>query len=365
MEIVSWPGSRAISLHSGTTVTTRSPSSAAHRLHRHAKPAREPLRSRSATLTAWLVALLTFAGVVALFLHVSELEQLGRLLRHIRWRWLLVAAGVQGLTYFCAAGVWLIALPRRNRHNITITSLVPIALAMLFTNQAFPTAGLSGSLIVVRALRKRHVASDAAMGALFVGLMTTYLAYLLAVIVSLALLLVYHAVSLSLVLLAAIFSMAAVGVPAAIVWYRESIAPKLRTRLTRVPIVGGLLKAVGRFPTRLLHDRQVLERALTFQLAEIVLDAATLQVMLISIGASAAPTGVLASFVMAYAVSQLVPVPLGLGTFEAALVGMLHLVGIPLEPAFAATLLLRAFTFWLPMVPGLWFAHREFVARRG
>jgi hypothetical protein len=41
------------------------------------------------------------------------------------------------------------------------------------------------------------VASDAAMGALFVGLMTTYLAYLLAVIVSLALLLVYHAVSIS------------------------------------------------------------------------------------------------------------------------------------------------------------------------
>jgi hypothetical protein len=30
-----------------------------------------------------------------------------------------------------------------------------VALAMLLINQAFPTAGLSGSLIVVRALRKR------------------------------------------------------------------------------------------------------------------------------------------------------------------------------------------------------------------
>jgi hypothetical protein len=233
---------------------------------------------------------------------------------------------------------------------------------MLFTNQAFPTAGLSGSIVVVRALRKRHVTSEVAMGALLVGLMTTYLAYLLAVIVSVVLLFLNHGISITLLLLAAIFSLAALGIPAAIVWYRESIAPRLRTRLTRVPVVGGLLKAMGQFPTRVLRDRRMLLRALIFQLAEIILDAATLQLMLISIGASASPAGVLASFVMAYAVSQLVPVPMGLGSFEAALVGMLHLVGVPLEPAVAATLLLRAFTFWLPMVPGFWFAHRELVA---
>ena len=71
--------------------------------------------------------------------------------------------------------------PHRNR-AITIAALVPVALAMLFTNQAFPTAGLSGSVVVVRALRKRHVAANPAMGALVVGLMTMYLAYLLAVI---------------------------------------------------------------------------------------------------------------------------------------------------------------------------------------
>ena len=137
------------------------------------------------------------------------------------------------------------------------------------------------------------------------------------------LLLVYHAVSAGLLLITTIFSLVAVGVPAAVVWYRESIAPKLRGRLTRVPGAGALLKAVGTFPTRLLHNRQVLGRALAFQLTEILLDAATLQVMLIAIGAQVPPTGVFPSFVMAYTVSQLVPVPLGLGTFEAALVGII------------------------------------------
>jgi hypothetical protein len=70
--------------------------------------------------------------------------------------WLIAAALLQSLTYFWAAGVWHVALKRR-RGGLTITSLVPIALAMLLTNQAFPTAGLSGSIIVVRALRKRRI----------------------------------------------------------------------------------------------------------------------------------------------------------------------------------------------------------------
>jgi uncharacterized membrane protein YbhN (UPF0104 family) len=38
---------------------------------------------------------------------------------------------------------------------------------------------------------------------------------------------------------------------------------------------------------------------------------------------------------------------------------MLSLLGVAIETALAATLLLRGLTFWLPMVPGLWLAKRE------
>jgi hypothetical protein len=47
------------------------------------------------------------------------------------------------------------------------------------------------------------------------------------------------------------------------------------------------------------------------------------------------------------------PVPLGLGSFEAGSAGMLSLLGVPLPVALAATLLLRGFTLWLPLLPGL------------
>jgi uncharacterized membrane protein YbhN (UPF0104 family) len=313
--------------------------------------------TRGATIAAWLIALAVFGAFVALLLHLSELEKLSQLIRHIRPIYLLAAVGLQTLTYFCAAAVWYVALKRRV-HGITISMLVPVALAMLFFNQAFPTAGVSGSIVVVQALRRRRVPTNVAMAALVIGLMTTYVAYLLAVLTSLALLIAYYEVSRWLITLTGIFALAAVGIPATVVWYRESFAPRMQTRLRRVPGVGSLLDAIGSIPTKLLHDPGVLSRAVGFQLIEILLDAATLYVLLIAVGTAATPAGAFVSFVMAYAVAQLVPVPLGLGTFEASLVGMLRLVGIPLEPAFAATLLLRGFTMWLPMIPGLWFARR-------
>ena len=313
---------------------------------------------RGATIAAWLFALLALAGVIAVVVHLSELEKMMAILRRMRPRWLLVAAAAQGATYFCAAGVWRVALAREGE-VVGILPLAHMALMMLFTNQAFPSAGLSGSAVVVRALRERDVPSNVAMGALLVGLMTTYIAYLVAVIFSLVLLRVYHAVNVRLLLVTAAVAVAAVVIPAAVVWYRESIAPRLQVRLRRVPGIGSLLDAIGTTPTRLLHDRSALGRATALQLAEILLDATTLQVMLTAIGVHLALTGTFGSYAMAAAVSRIVPVPLGLGSFEAALVAMLHTVGVSLEAALTATLLLRGFTFWLPMLPGLWYARQE------
>ena len=78
-----------------------------------------------------------------------------------------------------------------------------------------------------------------------------------------------------------------------------------------------------------------------------------------ALGDSPAIWIVLVSFIMASMAATLGAIPLGLGTFEAACVGMLSLHGVAIETALAATLLLRGLTFWLPMLPGLWVAKRE------
>jgi uncharacterized membrane protein YbhN (UPF0104 family) len=189
--------------------------------------------------------------------------------------------------------------------------------------------------------------------------MTTYMAYAIAVPISLVLLRVYHALSVRLLVLTAVCTAIAIGAPAAIVWFRRSIPPPVRERLKRVPGVGKLLDTLGGAPTGLLHDPVVLRRALALQLVELTLDATTLQIMLIALGVHASATAVFGSYIVAAAASQVVPVPMGLGSFEAVLVAMLCIVGIALEPAMTATLLFRVFTFWLPMLPGLVLARAE------
>jgi uncharacterized protein (TIRG00374 family) len=118
------------------------------------------------------------------------------------------------------------------------------------------------------------------------------------------------------------------------------------------------MDAVGAAPVDVLHSRWFWCRAFVLQVAVLLLDGSTLFVLLVAVGAQPHPVAVLGSFMMATAVTGTLPLPGNLGTFEAALVAMLHLAGVRIEPALAAALLLRGFTIWLPMIPGLWYSRR-------
>jgi uncharacterized membrane protein YbhN (UPF0104 family) len=97
----------------------------------------------------------------------------------------------------------------------------------------------------------------------------------------------------------------------------------------------------------------------TLQAAIFALDAGTLWAALHAVGLDSSFWIALPSLVLASIVTTLGPVPLGLGTFEATAVGTLAALGTPLQAALAATLLLRGFTVWLPMLPGLYLARRR------
>jgi len=120
-----------------------------------------------------------------------------------------------------------------------------------------------------------------------------------------------------------------------------------------------LLRELTDAPTDLLHSPRLLLQTAALQLCIFVLDAFTLWLAFKSIGEVPALWAVFVSFAIASMVATIGPIPVGLGTFEAASVGTLSLLGVSVEAALAATLLLRGLTFWLPMPPGLWLARRE------
>jgi uncharacterized protein (TIRG00374 family) len=328
--------------HSGTTAKTPA---AVH-----------PLRRR--VFGAWITGLLLLLVLVLLVRHTAEERRFGELVLHVQPVWLAAVLLLQATTYVCAAAVWQRAL-RHADVRVRLLRLVPLGLAKLFTDQTVPSAGMSGTLLVVRALVRRGVPRGLAVGAMLAGLVAFYVAYAVAVAASLAVLWSRGEITPALLAVTTVFSLVAASVPLAILWLNRRARERAPRWLRSLRGGRELLAALAEVPAgRVTSPRLVTETA-ALQFAIFLLDAATLALVLRAVGSPETFPVVFASFVVASAVSTLAWVPGGLGTFEGTCIAMLHVHGVPLETALAATLLLRGFTFWLPMLPGLALARHE------
>lgn len=309
---------------------------------------------------AWFFAVLALAGLIVVILARNEIAEVLGLFGRARVTWLLAGLGLQMLTYVAAAGVWYIAL-RATPHRQPLSQLIGLALAMLFSNQAMPSVGISGGLVVVNALVKRGVPEGVAMSALLLGLVTMYIALLLCFAGAAVWASAFHRLFPLVLVAGVIFLLVAIGV-IYVVMASKRLSDRWKRRLTRMPMVGQAVKSVIAVSTDHI-GRTALVEATSLQLIEMVFDAATLGVSLLAIGSHASPIVVFCSFIIAEVGSRVAVVPLGIGTFEAACVTLLHAGGVPFRPALAGTLLFRGFTLWLPMVPGLLSAKRALGVR--
>ena len=306
----------------------------------------------------WVLGFLILSGLIVVVLQFSSIEQFVELARRSHPEWMLLACVTQILTYVCAATVWRQAL-RRAGHPRSLRSLFPLGVAKLYMDQAIPSGGASGTLLVVRGLTRRHVRLHLAMAAMLVGLVSYDAAYLIAVLGSAGILWLHDRADLATVAAVSIFASIVVMIPVAVLVLKNRVDHVPIAWLRKMPGVAALLNALAKAPTDLLRDTGLLAQAILLQLGIFLLDAATLWIAFRAVGLAVDFWIVLVSFVIASMTATIAPIPLGLGTFEAGSIGMLRLLGVPIEPAFAATLLLRGFTFWLPMLPGLWLAKRE------
>ena len=196
------------------------------------------------------------------------------------------------------------------------------------------------------------------MATLLLSLVAFYGAYLIAASATILLLYFHHALNTWIVLVVMVFSLVAVGIPAGALWLRSLGKRELPHILLRIPGLSNLMHAIANAPRELLHSPTIVAATTMFHGMVFVLDATTLWVMLQLVGIDVSFWVVFPSFVLASMVATIGPIPLGLGTFEVTCVSMLNAMGVPIEAALTATLLLRGFTLWLPMLPGMWLARR-------
>ena len=311
---------------------------------------------RDVRASGWLLGLLLFAGLCFVVVRLTEVERWVALARDARPGWLFVALVMQAATYLCVAVVWRATLVA-TRTAVPMRTLIGLSIAKLYADQVLPSGGVSGGAFVVSALRALGVDRSIALTVLLVMTLGYYAAYLAATVACLLLLWLYHRLEVWMLLVASVFSVVAVVIPAALLWARGRARSE---RLQRVlpKRFAALLTGFAEVSIGVVEQPRLLLLSTALQASIFALDAGTLWAALHAVGVDGSFWVALPSLVLASIVTTIGPVPLGLGTFEATAVGTLVALGTPLQAALAATLLLRGFTVWLPMLPGLYLARR-------
>ncbi|EJC75098.1 putative integral membrane protein [Rhizobium leguminosarum bv. trifolii WSM2012] len=206
---------------------------------------------------------------------------------------------------------------------------------------------------------KRAVPSPIAITALLIAAISYYAAYLLVAFIAFAFL--WYRGDLTDVWLTSSIAFGGVvaliaGLLILVAHSRGRFIPRSMLSWRTIARIADILIRVRR---DLVSDGTVLAQATALQTAIFLLDAATLWFALRAIGVHTELSNALVCFILASVVATLSPLPLGLGPFEGSCVALLHLLGVQVEMGLAATLMLRGFTFWLPMLPGLWLIRRE------
>jgi Mg2+-importing ATPase len=297
-----------------------------------------------------------FAGVVVVARHFSEEQAFVRLARQANPYWFIAAFLLQVGTYSTQGEIWRKVGEADGRY-LSVWTVYKLALVKLFVDQALPSGGFSGSLVVGRVLDHHAFRRATIFAAAVINTTSFFFAYLLSLAVALGVLLLSGRASTVILILTIVF-MVFSGTVASVMLLLcgKDVASRLGG-VGRFFLVRSSLVAMRDANTAIVRNPRIQAEATLFQLMTFLLDGLTLWTLVRSLGVALAPEHAFASFMIANLVRTAGIVPAGLGTFEATAVLMLTMNDISVAAALAATILFRVITFVLPMAPGLWFSR--------
>ena len=321
------------------------------------EPATPTLGGRAARWLSWILGAAAVAAVVVVALRFSEGRQFLRIAERAEPWWLAIAFALQAATYLGEAQVWRM-VGRAARFALPLGAAYRLSLAKLFVDQALPSGGLSGTIVVARALRQRGMPMPVVMAGIVADIAAYYATYVVCLALALLISLVHHRVTPLVALVAVGFGLVAAGVTVTVLTLSGRRESGLVRALARLRPLRWALGALAQADRGLARSPGLLARAAGCELAIFVLDAGTMWVLVEALGTHAPLVGVFASFMIASLFRTVGILPGGLGTFEATSVLTLSMIGVDVAVALSATLLFRGLSFWLPMAPGLWASRR-------
>jgi len=305
-----------------------------------------------------LFGLLLLAAVIYVAMHLGEGRELLQLVRHADPFWLIVGVMYQVATYLCAGAIWWIVVKHFN-FDISLGELSALSLAKLSLEKIVPAGGFGGSLLLVRSVESQGAPEAVAAATLLVDVLSSYSSKAIAIVIAVAIIWTAQGIQWVVVLVCGVFILFAVVILGGIFWLTGLRDSKLPGWLRKIPVIGKVVESISEAPPEAMHSKRLFWGATGLQLLIIVLDAATLDAMLRSVGHPARFDKTFASLSIASIASMLSLIPGGLGAFEGVSILMLGLLRVPIKAGLAATLMLRAFILWLPMIPGFFILQRQ------
>lgn len=308
---------------------------------------------------SWLLGMLLVAALAAAALKWGQLESFAELLHRAEPGWLVGAVFLQLATYASLSAGWALVLLDAGTPR-PLRLLLPLSVTKLFADQIIPSAGMSGNILLVDCLIAMRVPRGNAVAALLVSIIGYYAAYAMLAIAAFVLLWLHRHATLLLAATISVFLLVAIAVPAFALWLQGRGSRPVPSLLARSSTVTRFLELLGQAPGSIIRNPWLITQVALFNGLVFLLDAGTLQLSLLALGEQPSFNTAFIAFVIASIAVTLSPIPLGLGSFEAAAVAMLRLLGVSFEAALSATLLFRGLTLWLPLLPGLLLTRRAF-----
>jgi P-type Mg2+ transporter len=307
----------------------------------------------------WLVGIALISALCIAALRFSEAEEIARIAERAQPWWLTVALLLQGATYLAQGEIWRL-IGRAAHYSLSRAQGFRLSLAKLFVDQAVPTAGVSGTAAVARHLERAGMPVPAVRASVVVNLTSYFASYVVLLLLALAWLPLSGPAYATVAVASAVFIAGSIVVIILLLRLPGRAAGRFVERIGRIKPLRSLVEASAGTDISLVRDGKLFVQACAAQVAIMLLDAATLWVLIRALGGEPSAVGVFSSFMISNLFRTLGVLPGGLGTFEASSVVTLGLAGVSLPVALSATLLFRGLSFWLPMIPGVWLSRRLF-----
>ena len=311
----------------------------------------------------WVFGAAILIIVVVVSLHFSEAQDFLRVIQTSQPEWILLATILQVLTYLAQGEVFRAPM-RMTKHRIGLKLVYELSLVKLFMDQALPSAGISSTVFVAKALQQHRIPRDVVAASMVLNIASYHIAYIVCLLAALAITTATGHSNLVIMFVSVLFLLFAVGLVVAVIAISAGHVKKQAALVERVPVVRHAMQFLTDADAKLTQNLRLITETSLWQVVIFLLDAATMWVLILALGNHATIKGVYASFMISSLLRTMGIVPGGLGTFEASSVLTLRMVGVAIPVALSATMLFRGLTFWLPMLPGLWLSKKIAIDER-